>query len=1351
MNEPIHNPDNAALAGAGVGSPSKPAPGRKKVAAAAGRTANWLFVISAVLLILFAILLIIARIGLPWLGNYKGEIETRLSEQLGTPVVIDELSVRWEQFGPKLSATGVSLNESANRQVTLDEVLIELNMLKSISQAFPVIDELTLVGAKLALEMSPDGRYELHGLNRSQTSETSETSANQGVNMLSWLMDTARVDLQDAQINLINAANNDQLTISDLNITAVNEGSLHQLRVDMQLPEELGDFIELGLDLEGSSDDIRNASVDVHVKATDLKVDAWRALQAGRFQGLRLSTTGIARLDATTQIELWGTMSDGKLQSARGQIVATELTDINTQKSVIDRLSTDVVFKDMPSGWQLSTDLLEFQNGAELTSVNDVVYKFKPDANTAWKLDARGDSLKLDVATQLVLSLFDKKADLPRAQWLAQANPKGDLTDWTASFALVDGKPDFSLFSEFRGLELGAANGVPGIKNISGTLDVLHNVGKIDMQGVDTELDLPAVYTQSLQLQNLDGQLDIDFQDPLSTTLKGDIAVNDFGFKADTRVEIGLESGAPPTVFTQGKFSLEDVSRVSQYIPDRLIKRGTYDWLDRALVSGRATNGELLMFGKVSDFPFTQNDGVFKVGFDFDDASLNYLNGWPEATALQGRYDIEGASMRVTATDGLLDSMRLSSVDAQIDNLFNPVLELKSTSAGPLAKLVEFGNTGPLEKILSPALVDVTASGRAQMDLTISVPLKRESNPGTDTLASVKPGNTTSVPELKINGSIFLNNNAISVARANLELKEVRGAIGFTKNGVRVNNLKSLMFGRPVRIDAKTEGQGQARTTEITMAGPMRASDILTNYNIPLTRFVDGESQWNVSVRVPMTTAQMTRSGIKVAAVSGLLGTRLRLPEPLRKSAATTGRMALSSTLMPDSERREWLIDYNDVMRSMVRVDGATLQSIATRFGGGAPNPNVTDGIRLDGTVEQLGLDSWVGSIAELLDELEPSATPTPILPISAELQVNKFIAGRQYVGGGTLRFNTESDYINGVINSQWLSGSVRYPRAHWKQDLPALVRITTVDKRFVDALDTAVEGEKGGDLDPRQLPPVQARISQVRWGNLDLKDLTIRTSPAVNGLNIDTFGFAYQTAQLIGDGYWHLRDSQGVNETLTDQHITKLNLTLQGYDFGGLLSDVGFGGTLSEGEGVLSGSLVWPAAGYKPSLANLVGEMNIDVKNGRILKVEPGAARLVGLFALQTLPRRLSLDFKDLVLDGLDYETIGGRVQIANGIAHAPLVQMNGAIGVLDITGESNLLTKQYNQRITVLPRVSAALPIIGVISGGASAGLGVLFAGGLLKAVGIDFDMIGLREYSLTGSWDEPKLTMVPLTLPE
>jgi len=1315
----------------------------RRVASAAGSTARWILLFLAICIILIALLLVAARIGLPWLGGYKDKVEVNLSERLNSPVVINDLAVRWEGAGPKLSATGVAVGDSQSGKVTLDEVLINMDVLKSVSQRGPVIDELTLVGAQLAMETGSDGRLRLQGVEG--TGQAAE-SDRKNPDVLSWLMDTSRVELLESSITLVTEPGQLPLTIDDLNITAVNDGDLHQLRVDMQLPEALGGKVEMGLDLVGNSNDIKNAEADIHLKADSLKADAWRSLQAERLHGLPLSTTGIARLDADLQLELWGSLADGRLQSARGQLEVTDLLNLNSGEKVVDSISTDVVFADLPFGWEVTADSLKFEDDGEITSVDNVTYQYKPAENTAWKLDARGKSLEIGLATKLSLSLFDKDADLPRARWLADAEPQGRLHSWDASFARVDGRPDFSLFSIFNELQMKSAVGVPGVTQLAGTIDMNHNIGKITMQGIDMSLDLPAAYKSPLQLQQLSGELDINAIDPLRTSIQGDVFISDNGLSADTRLEVKSKVDESPHVFVQSTFALDDIGRTKHYVPTRLLRPPTTRWLSNALLAGKATNGELLMFGKTAEFPFTENQGVFRVGFDVEDATMKYMTTWPEATGLQGRFDIEGVSMRGVASDGYIDSMRLSSLDARIDNMLNPVLELKSTSAGSLPKLLQFANTGPLKRRLKPALSDISATGRAQMDLNVSVPLKRKK--ATTSVASAQQQSTTAtvIPGLKVNGSVFLRNNDIKFGRAQLALDGVDGAVGFTHRGIKVNNLNGLLFGRPVRVDAKSEGSGINRTNEFTIKGPVKAVEMLENYGIPLTQFAEGESHWNVSVRVPATASGFANRGIQIAAVSELVGTRLQMPQPLGKPVGTAQRLALSTTIKNNGKPRVWLIDYGQFMRSHMRVDKNGMKSFSVRFGGGAANENIDSGIRLDGNVDKLALDSWVRDINRFIKGLKPAAEPSPILPVSGNLRVSEFIAGRQGVGGGVLKFNTDNTYINGVIESTWLAGSVRYPRQHWRKDQALVARVGYADKQFFDALKSGKSDDKANELDPRLLPPIEARVSKLSWDRLDLKDLNIRTSPTVSGLSIDTFGFAHDTAQLIGEGYWRLRDPQQVNATLKDQHVTKLNLTLQSNDFGRTATNLGFGGTMNEGEGVISGSLLWSGPAYKPSIETVSGEAELELNRGRILKVDPGAARLVGLFAIQTLPRRLSLDFKDLVLDGLDYETIRGTVQLANGVAHAPLVQLNGSVGVIDIAGESNLLTQQYNQRITVLPRVSAALPIIGVVTGGATAGLGALFAGGFLKAIGLDFDRIGLREYELTGPWEKPKLEVVP-----
>ena len=278
--------------------------------------------------------------------------------------------------------------------------------------------------------------------------------------------------------------------------------------------------------------------------------------------------------------------------------------------------------------------------------------------------------------------------------------------------------------------------------------------------------------------------------------------------------------------------------------------------------------------------------------------------------------------------------------------------------------------------------------------------------------------------------------------------------------------------------------------------------------------------------------------------------------------------------------------------------------------------------------------------------------------------------------------------------------------------------------------------------MDPRELPPVEMRVSQFVWGTMNLRDITLRGTPDHSGMQIDTLGFATGTTQLVGSGYWRVKDPQSVNAQLAGAQQTRLDMTLQSDDFGDGLRYMGLDRVMDEGQGRINAAITWPDALYSPEIANINGTMSFDLTRGRIIRIDPGAARLVGLFALQAIPRRLSLDFKDMVEDGLDFDTVQGQVELAHGISNVSNIQLNGPVGVVEVTGETNLLTRTFDQTITVLPRVSSALPLIGAISGGASGGITVLLAGGVLKAIGIDFDRLGLREYKLTGTFDDPDI---------
>ena len=487
-----------------------------------------------------------------------------------------------------------------------------------------------------------------------------------------------------------------------------------------------------------------------------------------------------------------------------------------------------------------------------------------------------------------------------------------------------------------------------------------------------------------------------------------------------------------------------------------------------------------------------------------------------------------------------------------------------------------------------------------------------------------------------------------------------------------------------------------------------------------------------------------------------------------------------------------WNMDLADElqMRILVANGSGGLQSLAAHVGEapaagdvvqgrGTDPPAMAEGIQVSGNAAEFGFDGWVESIATLIDDLPEGGEPVPILPITVDLQVDSLLAGNTPMGQAQLSAHSDAAYLHAAIDNEALRASIEYPREYWRRDLILQSRVAFADMRFFEALagdaDAGGTVEAGSDgLDPRLLPAIEARVANFHWEQLDLQDVSLRTSPVADGLAIDGIGFAYRNTQLTGKGYWRVSEAftgapaaalpSGVASSLkvvanagTTQngdaalnHVSGLDLVLVSDDLGKDLTRLGYAGALDEGQGSIEAQLSWQSPVYLPELESLAGDVSVDLAAGRILGVNPGAARMIGLFALQALPRRINLDFKDIVRDGLDFETLSGDIRLNRGVAQTDLLQFNGPVGVIDVAGSASIVDETYNQRVTILPRVSAALPVIGLISAGASGGIGALIAGGFLKAIGIDFDRLGLLEYRLEGTWDDPIFTGVGFGAP-
>jgi uncharacterized protein YhdP len=127
----------------------------------------------------------------------------------------------------------------------------------------------------------------------------------------------------------------------------------------------------------------------------------------------------------------------------------------------------------------------------------------------------------------------------------------------------------------------------------------------------------------------------------------------------------------------------------------------------------------------------------------------------------------------------------------------------------------------------------------------------------------------------------------------------------------------------------------------------------------------------------------------------------------------------------------------------------------------------------------------------------------------------------------------------------------------------------------------------------------------------------------------------------------------------------------------------------------------------------------------------------LLGLLSIQSLPKRLSLDFRDVFDSGFSFDEARGTFTMENGLARTDDVVLDSSAAQISISGSTDLVDQQYDQLLTVRPGLGNTLPVIGAIAGGpVGAAAGLALQGLLHEELG-DASQV---QYTITGSWEEP-----------
>jgi uncharacterized protein YhdP len=309
-----------------------------------------------------------------------------------------------------------------------------------------------------------------------------------------------------------------------------------------------------------------------------------------------------------------------------------------------------------------------------------------------------------------------------------------------------------------------------------------------------------------------------------------------------------------------------------------------------------------------------------------------------------------------------------------------------------------------------------------------------------------------------------------------------------------------------------------------------------------------------------------------------------------------------------------------------------------------------------------------------------------------------------------------------------------RFERVHWRSASPKAVSMAASSAQPTTAVGMAIDVRTKDDgIDPAKVPALAFDIDDLRVADAKLGTAKIRTRPTATGMRIEQLQARAPQQRIDLSGDWQGRGAAT---------STRLKVEIGSEDFGDLLAGFGYGGRLGGGTGTVRFDAGWPGSPAAFRLDALDGSMTLDVRDGRLLEVEPGAGRVLGLLSLAQIPRRLTLDFRDLFSKGFAFNRFGGNVRFSGGSASSDDLLIDGPAAAINMRGTANLRAQSYDQIIEVRPKSGNLLTAIGAVAGGpVGAAIGAAANAVLQKPLG----SIGAKTYRVTGPWKEPKVEVI------
>ena len=554
-----------------------------------------------------------------------------------------------------------------------------------------------------------------------------------------------------------------------------------------------------------------------------------------------------------------------------------------------------------------------------------------------------------------------------------------------------------------------------------------------------------------------------------------------------------------------------------------------------------------------------------------------------------------------------------------------------------------------------------------------------------------------------------------------LDLSQVKGQLQVTEDTIVARDLNASFFEDPVEIEISTEKPGG--DTIVNVRGMLESRNLLKRLPEKMTRHINGKSDWQVRLNIAAESAPDEQPYLQITAASKLKNTEIALPSPFAKSRRDASRISADVKFYPqqvhfttdlgsDIHGRGQLSSSND---QDFQLDSLEL-AFAEELG-----PEMQAGLNLHGFVDEISMDDWISVF-------KGSGMSNSDLLRTVDLEFDRVNAFNRVLENVVFEVRQTDQRFVGEIQSSLLSGRFEAP-SRISSENPLVVNLEYLR---LDKLDQEADYAA---LLPGDLTDFRFSSQALVFHDMLFNDALIEARQVENTLHVDNFSMRREEILMSGKAQWEY-------DAASRSHLSSVNVGFKGPEFGQAIAGLGFGDSMTNGSVDFNGGFTWSAPLLAFELDNFAGEAELKIVDGILNNVEPGGGRFVGLLSLSALPRRLSLDFSDVVVEGMEFEKISGSYRIDGGILFTSDTRMDGPAAKIKISGQTGIKARDYDQVIRVTPKIRQTLPLIGAISAGSTVGWGLLLLQNLFKK-SID-DAVEV-EYKVTGSWDDPQIELI------